>query len=122
VTASLGIEEARAALSGYSFRFGTELELQDGIARALTDRGVSFRREVVLSKRDRIDFMLDDGIGVEVKIDGSVSALTRQVFRYAELPDIRGLLVVVSAIRLANLPSQIGTKPVSCFRVMRAFQ
>jgi hypothetical protein len=116
------IEAARAALSGYSFQFGTELELQDGIAGVLTSKGVPFLREVVLSKRDRIDFMLDGGVGIEVKIDGSVSALTRQLFRYAESPQISALLVVVSAIRLSNLPSQIGGKPAACLKIMRAFQ
>jgi len=111
-----------AALNAVAFRFQDEVELQDGIAIALGRADIPHRREVVLSPKDRIDFMLNDGVGIEVKIDGSVSALTRQLIRYAKLPQISALLVVVSAIRLSNLPSQIEGKPVVCLRMMRAFQ
>jgi hypothetical protein len=122
VNASEVIAKASAAIAAFGYSFSTEEELQTGLAQALVAGGIAFRREVILSKRDRIDFMLDDGVGIEVKIDGSISALTRQLFRYAELPEIRGLLVVVSANRLANLPTEINRKPIKCIRIMRAFQ
>jgi hypothetical protein len=73
------MDKTRAAIAAFGYCFGTEEELQIGLAKALEAGSVSFRREVALSKRDRIDFMLDDGIGIEVKIDGSISALTRQL-------------------------------------------
>ena len=114
--------KASAAIAAFGYNFSTEEEFQTGLAKALASGGVEFRREVILSKRDRIDFMLDGGVGIEVKIDGSISALTRQIFRYAELPEINGLLVVVSANRLANLPTEINGKPIQSVRIMRAFQ
>ena len=114
--------KASAAIAAFGYNFSTEEEFQTGLAKALASGGVEFRREVILSKRDRIDFMIEDGVGIEVKIDGSISALTRQIFRYAELPEINGLLVVVSANRLANLPTEINGKPVHSVRIMRAFQ
>jgi hypothetical protein len=121
-TATEIMTKASAAIGAFGYSFSTEEELQAGLAKALDTSGISFRREVILSKRDRIDFMLDGGVGIEVKIDGSISALTRQLFRYADLPEINGLLVVVSANRLANLPTEINGKPVHRIRIMRAFQ
>ena len=120
--ASENMAKARDAISRFTYNFSDEDEFQVGISKALRIAGLEFRREVILSKRDRIDFLLDDGIGIEVKIDGSISALTRQLFRYAELPAINGLLVAVSLNRLANLPTEINGKPVQCLRIMRAFQ
>lgn len=122
MTSSEIMAKARDAISMFTYNFSDEEEFQVGLSKALRSAGVEFRREAILSKRDRIDFMLDGGIGIEVKIDGSISALTRQLFRYAELPEINGLLVAVSLNRLANLPTEINGKPVQCVRIMRAFQ
>lgn len=99
-----------AILSATRFRFATEEELQDGIAEALRDHHP--QREVRLSAHDRIDFLLW-GVGIEVKIKGGVSALTRQLVRYAELPAIAALVVVTSQRQYAlQLPRTLGGKPV----------
>lgn len=112
--------EIVVALRQVSFRFGNEAELQEGIAIALKRAGIEHRREVVLTKQDRIDFMVGD-VGIEVKIDGSITLLTRQVYRYAQLPEVQSLVVVVTRMRLANLPSEINGKPVFVVRVIPAF-
>lgn len=103
-----------------AFRFSNETELQEGIAIALGRAGIQHRREVVLTKRDRIDFLVDD-IGIEVKVDGSITLLTRQLYRYAKLPEVSSLVVVVTRMRLANLPPEINGKPVFVVRVIPAF-
>jgi hypothetical protein len=110
-----------AAISQVRLSWNDEADLQGAIAEVLDGRKVAYRREVVLSPRDRVDFWLPDGIGLEVKIGGSVSALTRQLFRYAELPQVNALVVVVTKYTLGNLPKQILGKPVSVVHVSRAF-
>jgi hypothetical protein len=116
------IETVRIAIIKHEFRFSDEADLQEGIIRVLTEHSIPFRREVTLSRRDRVDFMLDEGIALEVKVDGSISALTRQLFRYAEYPKISAIIVVAGKLRLTDLPGEINGKPIICISVMRAFQ
>jgi hypothetical protein len=104
-------ERLRQVLLGYRYSFTNERALQDGIAQALYQRGIQFDREVRLSDEDRPDFMVD-GIAVEVKVDGSLSAVTRQLQRYAQHKRVRALLLVTSLGRLANLPEELSGKPV----------
>jgi hypothetical protein len=103
------------------FAFSTEEDLQAGIALALTEEGIPFEREVVLSRQDRIDFLLPGGLGLEVKVGWSISALTRQLHRYAQLEAISALVVVVTQTRLLNLPLEIAGKPLHRVLLMRAF-
>ena len=98
-------------LQSFRFSFSSEKELQEGIAQALTSKGVSFEREVVLARGDVIDFLVG-AVGIEVKIGGSLSDLTRQLHRYAQHERVGELLVVTSRARLSNLPSQLNGKPV----------
>lgn len=110
-----------SALRGARLMFGTEMEFQDGIARVLVAAGVEHRREVSLSKADRIDFLLAERIGIEVKVDGSISALTRQLFRYAQHEEISALVLVTSQLRLTHLPKVLNGKLLVCLPVSRAF-
>jgi len=114
-------EAIERALAAYRFAFSTEEDLQVGVAVALADAGLQFRREVVLSPKDRIDFLLSDATGLEIKLDGSISALTRQLHRYARFNEIAALAVVVTRTRLLNLPLEIAGKPLHRVLVMRAF-
>lgn len=114
------IDQIRAALAAHRFSFSTEDELQRGIAQALDSVGIAYRREVVLTRNDRIDFLLGK-LGIEVKIDGSISALTRQVHRYAHLEAIDELVVVVGRIRLTQLPKTINGKTIHTVSIVRAF-
>lgn len=108
------------ALKSVNFRFTSEAELQQGIARVLTEQALAFEREVKLAKADRIDFLIG-AVGIEVKVDGSISALTRQLFRYAQHERVGALIVVSSLRRLANLPYVINNKAISTVLVSRAF-
>ena len=51
-------------------------------------------------------------LGIEVKIDGSLSDLTRQVFGYTQNDLIQGVLVVTQLQRLSRLPDTMNGKPV----------
>lgn len=103
------------ALAPRRLRHGNEKELQDGIDAALVAVGCMFQREIHLSPTDRIDFIIGaapPGLGVEVKIKGSLADLLRQLHRYAQHEELGGLLVVTSLLRLTDLPRELVGKPV----------
>ena len=105
-----------AALSGRRIDCTTEDRMQACVAQALAEAGIPHEREVILSPRDRID-LYALGCGIECKIEGSMSDVTRQVIRYLGHERIAGLLLVTGRARLGrSLPPEITlggtTKPV----------
>ncbi len=96
------------------YRFTDEDTLQRGIAIALEAAGVRFEREMVLSPGERIDFLVDGGIGIEVKLAYPRNALLRQLQRYAQIEAVSQLLVVTTRSNLSRLPTPLSGKPVSC--------
>lgn len=96
----------------HRFRYRSEDELQEGLAAALTERfGDRVKREVRLDARSRADLMIDQVL-VEVKVDGSLSDLARQVRRYARHRQVAGIVVVTNRVRHANVPVLLEGKPV----------
>lgn len=80
-------------LSGHLFRSTTEADLQVAIGELLRAHGIEHAREVQLGSRaDRIDFLVGD-VGVEVKIDGGVNEVARQLQRYAQSDKIAHLVL-----------------------------
>lgn len=110
-------EEICAALRGVQFHFCDERELQDGIAQRLAASGIAFLREVILSPGDRIDFLVDR-IGIEVKVDGSISQVLRQLWRYAQRPEISSLILVTSRAKHGPTPPAMNGKPVFCVHLL----
>lgn len=112
--------ELVALLETFRFNAVREAELQECVSLALRRERVRFDREVGLTGADRIDFLLDDGVGLELKVDGSVSAIARQVQRYCEAEVIRELVVgttrMAHAVALRNVGSFHG-KPVRVVRL-----
>lgn len=97
-------------LQGYRFNITDEAELQEGISRVLRERGLTFEREYSLSSADRIDFLVNN-IGVEIKIGSSRAQVLRQLHRYAQHEEIKGL-VVVTTKATHTIPDFISRKPV----------
>lgn len=90
-----------------------ESAVQEGVANVLSWGETAYEREVRLSDADRIDFLLADGTGIEVKVAGSLPALLRQLQRYAQHDRVRALLVVTTRTRLMALPEMLSGKPVA---------
>jgi hypothetical protein len=103
--------DVAAALQRRRFRFDDEKELQASISCVLTMDGIAHEREVTLAPGDIIDF-LADGVGVEVKIKGSLGDVTRQLLRYAQSDRVRELVLVSTLMRLGNQPSTMNGKPL----------
>lgn len=112
----LDVQSVARDLSLYRYVVRNEAELQEAIAVALTHQGREFRREVALSKQDRIDFLVGP-IGIEVKVGGSRSALIRQLHRYAQHGAITQLLVITTLHKLTALPEALNEKPIEVLRV-----
>lgn len=72
-----------AVLDGARFLASSELELQASIASRLESAGIPFEREARLGRAGTIDFLITGEIGLEVKVDGSLTAVTEQLYRYA---------------------------------------
>lgn len=112
------LEHVAYTLSRYRYRFSDEDALQQGVAKALAANGLIFQREKSLSQRDRPDFLLTGGLAVEIKVDGSLADLLRQVARYAEHDAVRGILVVGTPAWLARVPESLAGKPLCHLRLL----
>ena len=105
------IERIVLVLSRYRFRAQNEADLQDAVASALELARIPFAREVRLDARNRLDFMVER-IALELKVDGSLSNLTRQVHRYLEDDRVEGILIVSTRSNHRRLPLELRGKPV----------
>ncbi|POZ80246.1 hypothetical protein [Burkholderia contaminans] len=117
-SAADSVAALRDVLRPYRFRFVDERELQDGIEKVLAGSLRGYKREAVLGPADRPDFLLDDGVAIEVKVDGSLAELLRQVSRYASHDSVRAILVVGTPYWIAKIPSEIGGKPLVGLRLV----
>jgi hypothetical protein len=90
---------------------GEEARVQAAIEALLLREGIEHRRELTLSPKDRIDFLVG-GIGLEVKVAGSVGAVVRQLERYAKHDRIKSLVLVTTKSTLARVPLEMNGKVV----------
>jgi hypothetical protein len=109
---SRSVAELAATLRGWRFTAVSESELHQGIARALTEGDWTFEHEVTLSPRDRIDFLVEGAIGVEVKVKGGRRAVEDQLARYAEHDRLRAIVLVTTRVQLTAVSPVLATKPV----------
>lgn len=91
-----------------------ELDYQDQVEHALsTVTGLRVTREVRLTGRDRIDLVVNDTIGIEVKVDSTRAAIIRQVGRYAASGRLTHIVLASSRVMLTkNLPEVIHGVPL----------
>jgi hypothetical protein len=96
------------------FSYSNEYDLQRGIEQILKAQGVDVQREVRLGTKgkDRLDFLVSGGIAIEVKIAGSLAAITRQLFRYADQDRVSQLILVTTRTQHRVLPQIINGKPL----------
>lgn len=105
------IEEA---IKRTRFRFSCEKDLQEGLSLLFVQQQIAFRREVDLGEHGRIDFLIDSdqGIGLEVKVDGSLTAVTRQIHRYAQSEHVGVIILVTSKLTHDHMPVTMNGKQV----------
>ena len=102
------------------FRYVDERELQDQIENdVLRPHGIAYAREVILSPKDRIDFLCGS-VGIEVKIAGSIQAVQRQLWRYAAQDRITNLILVTTRAKHKDIPSEILGKRVRTVHLLNS--
>jgi hypothetical protein len=113
------VEEVLAALR--QLRIGVirdEYRIQQLIEESLIKHGIPYKKEYCLAPRNRIDFYIEGGIGLEVKRGKPNSTrVTKQLERYAAFEEIRTIILVVD--RSVNIPSSISGKKCILFGLNR---
>lgn len=89
-------------LAGFGYRYGSEVQLHQALYTVLEQAGHHFEREYRLDASNRADFWLD-GLVIEVKVAGSLADALRQVGRYINLPQVRGVLLATTE-RWGDMP------------------
>ena len=107
----MDIQDLATLLRSYTYQFTSELELQDAVEQVLTQHEIGYTREGYLDGLDRIDFLVGD-IGIEIKIDGSLSAVTRQIHRYLQCDQLNGLILLSGRYNHTRVPREMNGKPV----------
>jgi len=110
------------ALKMRRFNYANEKELQEGVSRVLAQAAIPFEREKILpDKFGTIDFLIEGRIGLEIKIKGSPSAVTRQLMRYFKCPMIEEIVLVTGRAKLGNLPKEILNKRLTVVSLWESF-
>ncbi len=126
-----------AMLEGYRLPTGTEAELNRAVRSLFERRSVAFEPEALLFKgepvrsadeipkddweqvgplslqliKNRIDFLVGR-TGLELKVDGSLQAVTSQLSRYAQADRVDALVLLTTKLRLCRVPPMLNGKPV----------
>lgn len=106
------MSDLMATLRDARFLCFDEAELQLAVARLLGDAKIGYQREVRLSERDRVDFLVDGGIALELKVSTTGKNLLRQVLRYAEHDAVRKIVIGSTTHHGLCLPAEANGKPV----------
>lgn len=96
----------------------SEFEIQQLIDEVLDEQGISYTKEYKLAPRNRIDFFIDSGIGIEVKRGKpNKTQVVRQLERYTSFDEIRAVILVVD--RNVSIPDKIKGKRCILFGLNR---
>lgn len=99
------------ALVQHRFRWTRETDLHAGIAEVFRSCGLSFEQEKRLTEGERTDFWLSP-VAIEVKVDGGLSAVTRQVMRYADVETVEAVILVTTKMQHRRMPATMRGKPL----------
>jgi hypothetical protein len=94
----------------HRFRLGHEALLQEDVEALFRREGVPFLREHILGPADRVDFLVDGRIAVELKIRAPKRRILRQLERYAAHDCVEAL--VLASVSAVGIPPQLVGKPV----------
>lgn len=107
------LDELAELLRWYQYPYGNEGLLQAAVEQVLKESGLDYRREVRLTEADRIDFMVGT-LGIECKVDGASGSVLSQCLRYAESPDLSGLILLSSRHTHRFGTKELLGKPFRC--------
>ncbi len=91
-----------------------EYNLQNEIERILKDHAIPFNREYKLAPKNRIDFLVESGIGIEIKKGKpNRDKVIEQMTRYSAFNQIRILILVIE--RSLDIPEELNGKKCISF-------
>lgn len=104
----------KAVLEEASYNHTCEEEFQEALGLRIASSGIPLPyREHQLSQGGRVDFYDPYlRLGIEAKVKGATSGIIRQLLRYAEAPEIDGLLLVTTRRQHLDIPLELRSKPV----------
>jgi len=91
-----------------------EYKLHDTLAKHLAAAGIPFEREYRLGPRNRIDFYIPGGTGIEVKKGKPAKAqVIDQLDRYTRFEKLTAIIFVIE--RSMDIPAELNGKTCICF-------
>lgn len=118
---SATVEQVIEAIQSFRYIYDRETDLQAAIAKVFDERKIPFVREFRLGDDLKIDFMVPEGIGIEIKIKGSPSDVARQLLGYANRPEVKCLILVTGKSSLGRLPEELLGKKLYIVALWRNF-
>ncbi|WP_374713130.1 hypothetical protein [Symbiobacterium terraclitae] len=111
--APVAVDQVLAALRRIRIHpAAAEADLYAAISAQLLAAGIPFEREVRLGPRNRIDYLIPGGVGIEVKKGKPNSrTLAEQADRYCRFDQIQALILVVERSVFTH-PDRLHGKPV----------
>lgn len=108
-------------LRGKRFILSDEKKLQLELANIFNEEGIKFIREMPLDEKgeDIIDFLLEVGIGIEIKIKCNKRAMYRQLLRYSNSPKIEQIILITATN--TGMPNSLEGKPVFILNISKAW-
>jgi hypothetical protein len=98
------------------FHYRDEDQLQQGLAAAFATTGLPVEREVRITPKDRLDFLVGR-TAVEVKVAGQPESVLRQLQRYAASDRVDDLILITTRARHCSLPAVVGGKRLTVLRI-----
>ena len=100
-------------LARFGFDRTCEMRLQEGVALVLGTMGLTgtLEKEHRLTESERVDFYVSR-VAIELKVKGSLSAVTRQLMRYATSPEVDCIILVTTQAKHRRMPPTLNEKPV----------
>lgn len=89
-------EKICSILAKYKVSLTNEIQTQNDIERILDLHDIPYIREYRVDDKNIIDFLIDNSIGVEIKIKGSPSRILNQLVRYSETKRFESLILITA--------------------------
>lgn len=83
-------------LKAKRFTLENEKVTQYQIEQVLIEHKAPYVREYFLDERSEPDFLVGDGIVIEVKIKGQKRKILQQILRYSNHPDVKAVLLITN--------------------------
>lgn len=93
-------------------RTANEKVLQDALEPLFRESFSTVDREAKLDPKSVVDFLVEETVAVEVKVDGSPLPVMRQLQRYAKSDRVEQIVLVTTRRKLMAVAPRLRGKPI----------